>query len=169
MALNPFATSGTKIYIAAAAASEPADAAAYAALTWVEIGNIASYAPLGDKVNIINAPVVGDSRIRKAAGSRDAGDVTLKLYPDDTDSGQTALVAAAVTNSTYPFKLEYPSREQGDGAGRDGREALLPRRGRRRPGEPRRQRGHHHGRIYPCGHDQNHSRGRHLIGEPTCA
>ena len=109
MALNPFSTSGTKIFIAAAVSSEPANAAAYAALTWVEIGNVASYAPLGDKVNIINAPVVGDSRVRKAAGSRDAGDVTLKIYPDDSDSGQTALVAAAVTNSTYPFRLDYPA------------------------------------------------------------
>lgn len=109
MSLNPFATSGTKIFIAAAASAEPADAAAYAALTWTEIGNVASYAPFGDQVSIINAPVVGDSRVRKAAGSRDSGNMTLRIYPDDTDSGQTALVAASATNSTYPFRIDYPA------------------------------------------------------------
>jgi hypothetical protein len=109
MPLNPYATTGTKIYIAPAAATEPANAAAYAALTWTEITNVASFAAFGDTVNIINAPVVGDSRVRKAAGSRDSGNMTLRLYPDDSDAGQTALIAAAVTSSTYPFRIDFPT------------------------------------------------------------
>lgn len=108
MALNPYTTSGTKIFIAPAATSEPANAAAYAALSWSPTGNVASYAPFGDSVNIVNAPVVGDSRIRKAAGSRDAGNMTLRVYPDDSDVGQTALNAASLTGSTYPIRIDFP-------------------------------------------------------------
>lgn len=109
MALNPYATSGTRIYIAPAATAEPANATAYAALTWTEIGNVASYAAFGDTVNIINAPVVGDSRVRKATGSRDAGNMTLRVYPDDSDAGQTALIAGSTTGSTYPIRIDYPN------------------------------------------------------------
>jgi hypothetical protein len=110
MALNPFVTSGAKIYIAPAATAEPANATAYGALTWTEIGNIASYAPFGDSVNIINAPVVGDGRVRKATGSADSGNMTLRVYPDDGDAGQTALIAAVVnTGITYPIKIAMPN------------------------------------------------------------
>lgn len=118
MALNPFVTSGAKIYIAPSATTEPANAAAYAALTWTQIGNVASFAPFGDAVNIINAPVVGDGRIRKAAGSSDAGNMTLRVYPDDSDTGQTALLAA-VSNAgvTYPFKVEMPNASKLTGGG----------------------------------------------------
>lgn len=117
MALNPFATSGTKIYIAPQTSTEPANAAAYAGLTWTEIGNVRSFAAFGDAVNIINAPVVGDNRVRKAAGSRDAGNMTLTVYPDDSDAGQTAVAAANATSLTYPIKIEYPSASKVTGAG----------------------------------------------------
>lgn len=109
MALNPYATSGTKIYIAPAVSAEPASASAYALLAWTEIGNVASYAPFGDTTNIINAPVVGDGRVRKTAGSKDSGNMTLRVYPDDSDAGQTALAAAAATGgSTYPIRIDFP-------------------------------------------------------------
>lgn len=109
MALNPYATSGTKIFVAPAATTEPANPTAYAALTWTEVGNVASYAAFGDTVNIINAPVVGDSRVRKATGSRDSGNMTLRVYPDDSDTGQAALIAASTTGSTYPIRIDFPS------------------------------------------------------------
>jgi len=110
MALNPYATSGMLVYVASAAVTtEPANAAAYAALTWTQIGNVRSFSAFGDTQNIINAPVVGDSRVRKVAGSRDAGNVTLTLYPDEGDAGQLALIAAALTSSTYPIRIDYPA------------------------------------------------------------
>src|SRR5215207_8000947 len=118
MALNPYVTSGAKIYIAPSATTEPANAAAYAALTWTEIANVRSYTPFGDSVNIINMPVVGDDRIRKAVGSKDSGNMTLTVYPDDTDAGQTALLAAvANTGITYPFKIAMPNGSKATGGG----------------------------------------------------
>jgi Phage tail tube protein, TTP len=110
MAINPYATSGMLIHIASAAVTtEPANAAAYAALTWTQIGNVRSYSAFGDTQNIINAPVVGDSRIRKIAGSRDAGNVSLTVYTDESDTGQLALIAAALTSSQYPIRVDYPN------------------------------------------------------------
>jgi hypothetical protein len=109
MPLNPFSTSGAKIWIAPAATTEPVDATAYAALSWTEVKNVASYAPFGDTVNIINAPVVGDSRVKKITGSRDSGNMTLRVYPDSSDAGQTAVAAGTLTGSTYPIRIDYPN------------------------------------------------------------
>src|SRR5215207_165897 len=109
MPLNPYTTSDAKIFIAPATTTEPANAAAYAGLTWTEIKNIRSFSPFGASTNIITAPVVGDNIERKAAGTITLGDMTLTVYPDDNDAGQTALIAAIATKSTYPIRFDFPS------------------------------------------------------------
>ncbi len=37
---TPVGASGTKVFVAPAVTTEPADAAAYAALTWTEVGDV---------------------------------------------------------------------------------------------------------------------------------
>jgi hypothetical protein len=107
---EPRAVNGTKVYIAPSQASTPANAAAYAALTWTEIGMVRSTPSYGDKANIITNAVVGDGRNRKTKGVRDAGDTEIVVYPDPTDAGQSALIAAEATNNIYPFKILKPDR-----------------------------------------------------------
>jgi len=105
-----FTATGSKFYISnVAVTSEPADAAAYAALTWVEITGIQTLGQYGDQANVINFAVIGDSRVRKSKGARDAGtmQVTTAHYGDDT--GQLALIAAEATNKNYAFKVDLPN------------------------------------------------------------
>lgn len=107
--------SGTKVYIGPSQAAEPANAAAYAALTWTEIGFVRSVPTYGDSASIISAAVVNEARVRKAKGARDSGDTEIVVYPDPADTGQQALVAAEATNLYYPFKVERPDKLTGGG------------------------------------------------------
>ncbi|RAI25882.1 hypothetical protein CH340_25330, partial [Rhodoplanes serenus] len=64
----------------------------------------------GDQASIQSGAVVGDARVRKAKGARDAGDTEIVVYPDPADTGQQALIAAEATNLYYPFKVVNPDR-----------------------------------------------------------
>ena len=102
--------SGTKIYIGPSQVSTPGNAAAYAALSFTEIGMVRTTPSYGDKASIQSGAVVGDGRVRKAKGARDAGDTEIVVYPDPSDTGQQALIAAEATNNYYPFKVVNPDR-----------------------------------------------------------
>jgi hypothetical protein len=110
-----FTATGSKIYIAPSVASEPANAAAYAALTWTEITGVNTFGDYGDSANIVSGAVVGDGRVRKAKAARDSGTFDLTMYPDGADAGQAALIAAELTNNNYPFKILLPNRLTGGG------------------------------------------------------
>jgi hypothetical protein len=105
-----YTASGAKLYIAPSVASEPVDAAAYAALTWTEVGFLSNIGEYGDEASLQTGAVIGDARVRKAKGSRDAGTLTITVYPDPEDDGQTALIAAEATNNNYPIKIVEPNR-----------------------------------------------------------
>lgn len=107
---NVRTNNGAKVYIAPSQASTPANAAAYAALTWTEIGFVRSLPEYGDEAQIIEAAVIGDGRMRKAKASRNAGNTALVVYPDPEDAGQDALIAAEATNNYYPIKIVKPDR-----------------------------------------------------------
>lgn len=110
-----FTATGAKVFIAPAQASTPANAAGYAALTWTEIGLLETIGEYGDASSIITAAVLGDGRMRKAKGARDAGELTLTIFPKGSDTGQAALIAAEATYNTYPFKVVLPNRLSGGG------------------------------------------------------
>jgi hypothetical protein len=110
-----YTASGTKVFIAPAQASEPANAAAYAALTWTEITGIESVGEFGDESSIVTGAAIGDGRINKAKGARDAGGMSLVVFPDPEDDGQLALIAAEATNLYYPIKVEEPNKLTGGG------------------------------------------------------
>lgn len=112
-----FTATGTKIYIAPSVAAEPADATAYAALTWTEITNILDAGEIGDNANIVTAATLADGRVQKAKGARDAGTANLMILPKSSDAGQTALIAAQGTSNMYPFKyaLNDPLNDTGVG------------------------------------------------------
>jgi hypothetical protein len=100
----------TKVFIAPSQDVPPANAAAYDALTWTEIMLVENAGEYGDQSSIITAAVLGDGRIRKAKGARDAGDMTLVVFPKTADPGQLALRAAEGTHLYYPIKVELPNK-----------------------------------------------------------
>jgi hypothetical protein len=102
-------TNGAKFYISAAAASADTDTVTeFEALTWTEIGLIEDLGNLGDVSTEVKGASIGDGRVRKAKGARDAGTMNVKCFHDPADDGQKAAILAEATNDNYGFKLELP-------------------------------------------------------------
>jgi hypothetical protein len=113
MALSqPYTAAGSQVFIAPSVATEPANAAAYAALTWVEIKGVMTIGEYGDEASTITASIIGDARVRKAKGPRDAGALSLSVAHWPDDPGQAALVAAEAQSGSvqYPIKVVVPNK-----------------------------------------------------------
>ena len=117
MAARVYTASGSKVYIAPSVATEPANAAAYAALTWTEVTAIESIGEFGDQAGIVTGAVIGDGRARKGKGTANAGDLTITCFHNPEDAGQAAMLAAASpgSNVNYPFKIVIGNRLSGSG------------------------------------------------------
>jgi hypothetical protein len=115
MAAEAYTVNGSKMHIAPAQATTPADATAYAALTWTEITLLTNIPEYGDSASIQTIDVIGDGRTRKGKGSRNAGGGDLTVLPKPSDPGQIALEAAEATQSYYPIKVTIPNRLTGGG------------------------------------------------------
>lgn len=93
----------SKLYIGTTAAKT--DAAGYAADTWTEIGLVEDIGEFGDKAEQIKFTALGDSRVRKLKGARDAGTVEVTVAWDSTDAGQDKVRLAAAADVGYNFKV----------------------------------------------------------------
>lgn len=107
---TPVGSTGTRVYIAPAVAAVPADAAAYAALSWTEIGDVESIGDYGDEAPILTAQTLQDERVFKAKGARDAGTLAITCLDRPDDAGQIAAIAAEATKFNYPIKVVLPNR-----------------------------------------------------------
>lgn len=107
-----FTASGTTLAIGASVATEPANAAAYATATSAAtlIGFIESVGEFGDESAAIDFAVLGDGRVRKAKGARNAGALAVTCAHIADDVGQIALLAAELTYNQYPFKMVLPNK-----------------------------------------------------------
>lgn len=106
--------SGTKFYIGGQVLDAVDTAAEFAALTWVEIKNIETYGEFGDASAAVTFSAVGDGRVQKAKGARDAGELALTIGVVPNEPGQLALIAAEGTNKNYAFKIELPDAPTDD-------------------------------------------------------
>lgn len=106
---------GGKVYISAAQATLPVNAAAYAALSWTEIKLVGNMGQIGTTVNSLSYPTWGDTVTQKAKGAADSGNPTLEVMRNTADAGQIAVKAAALTNLTYAFKVERNDKLTGGG------------------------------------------------------
>lgn len=99
--------SGTKYYIGPAGTATQFDTIAeFEAVTvWTEIGLVENGGEFGDEASAVTGAALGDGRIRKAKGARDAGTLALVCFHDPTDTGQLAVDAAEQTNDNYAFKV----------------------------------------------------------------
>lgn len=95
--------SETKVYIGPTTAA--ADAAAYAALTWTEIGEVQSIGEFGDQASDVTFTSLSDGRVRHMKGARDAGVLALVCGRDPLDAGQVAARAAEKTKFAYAIKI----------------------------------------------------------------
>jgi len=96
--------SGSKVSIGPTTAA--ANAAAYAALTYVPIGEVQNLGEFGDQSNDVTFTSLSDGRVRHLKGARDAGVLALVCGRDPLDAGQVALRAAEKTKFAYAVKIE---------------------------------------------------------------
>jgi hypothetical protein len=97
----------TKIYVSNAAATSAVDTLSeYAALTYIEIGEVTNLGEFGDEASLVNHLSLSDGRVRKLPGPRDAGMLPLVCAFDPLDEGQLALIEYADTTFEYAFKIE---------------------------------------------------------------
>jgi hypothetical protein len=101
--------SGAQFFISSLAITQTVDTVAeYEALTWVEIGLLEDLGELGDVSTEVTGAAIGDGRIRKAKGARNAGTMATIAFHDPFDVGQNAVIAAEATNNNFGFKLILP-------------------------------------------------------------
>lgn len=106
MAGDIVTASGSKIYIGPAVTSATDTLLEFQGITaWTEIGLVENMGEIGDESAAVTGAAIGDSRIRKAKGARDAGTMAVVCFHDPTDAGQLAVEAAEATSDNYAFKV----------------------------------------------------------------
>ena len=106
--------SGTQVYIGGAVTSTTDTVAEFAATsTWTLIGLVESVGEFGDESNPVTFQSIGDGRVRKSKGARDAGTLAIVCAHDPLDVGQAAMIAAEATNNPYSFKVVLPDGPSG--------------------------------------------------------
>lgn len=104
MAIN--SASGSKFYIDLDTVTEPANQAAYEALTYTEVGVVEDLGEFGDESEAITFTSLSDNRVQKLKGPRDAGTFTVVVGQDPTDAGQDVMVSAEATIFDYAMYVE---------------------------------------------------------------
>lgn len=80
----------------------------FEALTgWLEVKEIEDFGQHGDESNEVTFAALGDRRVRKLKGSRNAGTMAIVAGRDPLDAGQNAMIAAEKTDYEYAFKVVY--------------------------------------------------------------
>lgn len=100
--------SGTRFYIGPSVASTVDTTGEFSALSYTEVGLIETLGEVGDESNAVTFAAIGDGRVRKAKGARDAGTMAITVGHDPSDAGQLAMIAAEATNNNYAFKMVLP-------------------------------------------------------------
>lgn len=112
-----YSPNGTRFYIGTAQTSVPADAAAYAAISYTEIGGVESIGDYGDEAQVLTASALADQRVYKVKGPRDAGTLTLTVLDRPDDTGQAAAITAEATQFMYAIKVVLPNQITVGGTG----------------------------------------------------
>lgn len=73
---------------------------------WVEVEEVEEFGELGDTSEAITFTSVGNRRVRKLKGPRDAGTQTITVGRDPLDDGQEAFITAEGTDFNYAIKIE---------------------------------------------------------------
>lgn len=81
------------------------DAAGYAALTYIEIGEVTNIGELGREYNPIEHMPISDRLVKQAKGSYRGGSIDLQYAFDRNDAGQILLRTASRSDADYSFRI----------------------------------------------------------------
>ncbi|MDP3650903.1 MAG: hypothetical protein Q8R67_04385 [Rhodoferax sp.] len=101
-------SAGTTIGIVLAA---PAtfDSTGYAALTFVNVGEVTDVPDFGREFELITHKPIGSRGTVKKKGGFNEGSIDLKLGLNTDDAGTVLLKAAALSDADYSFKITHPT------------------------------------------------------------
>jgi hypothetical protein len=110
-------TAGTKFYIGPVINADTLNSMsdedavtffeAFEAGDWTEVEEVEDLGEYGDSSEEITFVALGNRRVRKFKGPRDAGTQNVVVGRDPLDPGQQAMVAAEKTDFDYAFRTEY--------------------------------------------------------------
>lgn len=98
-----------KFYIGTTTAADTE--AEFEADTYTEVGTIEDMGEFGDQYNLVTFTSLGDGRVRKLKGTKDAGDMTL-VVAHDSDAGQAAIVAACDDSTSTGYNCKITLNDQ---------------------------------------------------------
>ena len=81
------------------------DAAGYAALTFVVVGEVTNLGEFGRMYATVNHSPVGTRRVQKFKGSYNGGSMNIQMGRDVTNVGQIAMAAALLSDADYSIKV----------------------------------------------------------------
>lgn len=110
-----FATSGSSVAIGQVLAAQSADfiASDFLAQSWVEIGWLENIGQFGDESAEVTFSAIGEGRLQKLKGTRNAGNMELVCGIDYEDDGQAAVRAAEATIHDYAFRVTFNDAPEG--------------------------------------------------------
>ncbi|KQZ50732.1 hypothetical protein ASD54_11025 [Rhizobium sp. Root149] len=113
--MTVFSTAGSKLFIGGSIDQKTGDFVAndFTSQVWTEITPIESLGTIGDSAQAITMSVIGNSRLLKAKGTKDAGDMQIVAGVDYADAGQIALLAAAKSQHNFAFKIQFNDAPEG--------------------------------------------------------
>lgn len=81
------------------------NAAGYAALSWITVGEIVDYGEFGREYNLVTHNPVANRGTVKKKGSFNEGQIALQLGLDTDDAGQILMKAASLSDNDYSFEI----------------------------------------------------------------
>ena len=85
------------------------DGAGYAALTFVNIGEVTDIPDFGREFEVITHKPIGSRGTVKKKGGFNEGSLDLKLGLNTDDAGTVLLKAAALSDADYSFEVAHPT------------------------------------------------------------
>lgn len=116
MATGVVTSARTKLYASALAHAAATDTASeYAALTWVEVGDIVSFGEFGASFEEIVHQPINDGLTYRFKGTKNQGSLSLNLGRAPADAGQTLLRTQSELYVDYNFKITLNDAPSGGG------------------------------------------------------
>lgn len=99
-----FTSAGTTLSIASALPTTY-DAAGFAALTWVVIGEVSDLGEFGRQYNLVTFNTLGNRRTVKRKGSYNDGTIAAQMARTPSDAGQVILTGAINSDASKSIKI----------------------------------------------------------------
>ena len=104
MPSGAFTSAGTTLSVAAALPATQ-DAAGFAALSWVLVGDVTDIGEFGKSYDLVTHNPLAERATYKRKGNYNNGSLAVQMARVPADGGQTILVDAVDDDDSYPFRV----------------------------------------------------------------